>query len=629
MSIAAHRDNNPNRMYLRSLAYFRPELPRIITSFLMVVAGTFLGLVPPLIQALLIDLFTPEAPKDTWVHALYSYIKPASTLHAILLLTALMLTLKMLKEVLQMYQTLLNIKIGYHGLMHVRVDLFNKLQQLSIGYHRSQPQGDAIYRLSWDTFGFQTLYNVIFGSAAHLLTLGLMLGMMFSFSWKLTVVSLAVIPFLLWAIKSYGAIMQDYSTQAKEADSKLTTAIQRSVAAISLVQAFNRQADEQLRFTSTVQSSISAWMNLHKREVFYWLILGTIFTISSTTLFGYGGYLVYKGELSVGLLTTFLAYIAGIYDPLNKLSASGSTFQSALAGAKRVFETIDQPTPISDTPNSRPLPPAPRTLELKNVSFTYAPQTSDESGKHQHPSTKSQTNSPPDSPPSPLVLNNISCTILPGQMVAFVGSSGVGKTTLLSLLPRFYDPTSGAITLDGTDIRQIKLADLRKHIALVLQENLVLPTSIAENIAYGRPGGDATVKEITHAAELAGALPFIQKLPNGFNTEVAEGGGNLSGGQRQRLGIARALLTNAPILVLDEPTSALDPHTEQLITQTLDSLKGKRTLILVSHRLSTVLHCDQIFVMDAGQIAEQGTHEELVAKRGLYYSMAKHQLQLT
>lgn len=604
-------------MYLRSLSYFRPELPRILTSFAMVVVGTFLGLVPPLIQALLIDLFTPDSPKDTWVHALYRHIQPDSTLHAILLLTALLLLLKMLKEVLQMYQTLLNIKIGYHGLMHVRVDLFNKLQQLSIGYHRSQPQGDAIYRLSWDTFGFQTLYNVIFGSAAHLITLGLMLGMMFSFSWKLTLVSLAVIPFLLWAIKSYGAIMRDYSTQAKEADSRLTTAIQRSVAAISLVQAFNRQADEQLRFTSTVQSSISAWMNLHRREVFYWLILGTIFTVSSTALFGYGGYLVYRGELSVGLLTTFLAYIAGVYDPLNKLSASGSTFQSALAGVKRVFETIDQPTPISDSPNSRPLPPAPRTLELKDVSFTYAPQSA---------------SSPQLAPGNPqLVLDRISCTIRPGQMVAFVGSSGVGKTTLLSLLPRFYDPTSGSVTLDGTDIRNIQLADLRKHIALVLQENLVLPTSIAENIAYGSP--HASVKDITHAAELAGALPFIEKLPNGFNTEVAEGGGNLSGGQRQRLGIARALLTNAPILVLDEPTSALDPQTEQLITQTLDDLKGNpaaggRTLILVSHRLSTVLHCDQIFVMHAGQIAEQGTHEELVARRGLYYSMAKHQLQL-
>jgi len=216
-------------------------------------------------------------------------------------------------------------------------------------------------------------------------------------------------------------------------------------------------------------------------------------------------------------------------------------------------------------------------------------------------------------------------------MVAFVGSSGVGKTTLLSLLPRFYDPTDGSITLDGIDLRNIRLADLRKHIALVLQENLVLPTTIAENIAYGRP--NATAAQISHAAQLAGALDFIHKLPQAFNTEVAEGGANLSGGQRQRLGIARALLTESPILILDEPTSALDPNTEQLITQTLHHLRtpagGGKTLILVSHRLSTVLQADQIFLMHEGQITEQGTHTELIAKKGAYYQMAKHQLQLT
>ena len=215
---------------------------------------------------------------------------------------------------------------------------------------------------------------------------------------------------------------------------------------------------------------------------------------------------------------------------------------------------------------------------------------------------------------------------MPGQMVAFVGSSGVGKTTLLNLLPRFYDPTGGTISLDEIDVRKVRVKDLPAHVALVLQENLILPTTVAENISYGRP--EATEAQIELAARQAGAAAFIEKLPQGYETPVDENGANLSGGQRQRIGIARALLTEAPIMVFDEPTSALDPHHEAMITKTLRDLKRQRTIVVVSHRLSTVIDCDQIFVMDDGRIAEQGTHAELVAKRGLYYAMAREQLRI-
>jgi ABC-type multidrug transport system fused ATPase/permease subunit len=211
-------------------------------------------------------------------------------------------------------------------------------------------------------------------------------------------------------------------------------------------------------------------------------------------------------------------------------------------------------------------------------------------------------------------------------MVAFVGPSGVGKSTLLSLVPRFYDPTAGAIKLDGQDIRGVKIKDLRRHIALVLQENVILSTTVAENIAYGRP--DATDDQIRHAARLAEADDFIRALPDAYETHITESGSNLSGGQRQRIAIARALITEAPVMILDEPTSALDPNNERAITHTLNSLKGKRTIILVSHRLSTVVECDQIFMMQHGEIIERGTHAQLIAKRGAYYEMARHQLQI-
>jgi subfamily B ATP-binding cassette protein MsbA len=224
------------------------------------------------------------------------------------------------------------------------------------------------------------------------------------------------------------------------------------------------------------------------------------------------------------------------------------------------------------------------------------------------------------------VLRDIDATIVPGTMVAFVGSSGVGKTTLLNLLPRFYDPTQGALLLDDLDIRKAKIKDLRAHVALVLQDNLILPTTVAENIAYGRP--NASAAQIHEAARLAGAAAFIEKMPEQYETPVSESGGNLSGGQRQRIGIARALLTEAPIMVFDEPTSALDAQNEALITQTLAGLKRQRTIVLVSHRLSTVADCDEIFVMEEGRIVERGTHEQLLGRRGLYYSMAKRNLKL-
>jgi ABC-type multidrug transport system fused ATPase/permease subunit len=298
--------------------------------------------------------------------------------------------------------------------------------------------------------------------------------------------------------------------------------------------------------------------------------------------------------MTIGDLMLFMTYLGMLYDPLCKISGSGGSLQSGIASAHRVFEVLDAQSAIKDVAGAIELQQAPRTLSLDNIGFHY------------------------DGGPN--VLDRINVEINPGEMVAFVGSSGGGKTTLLNLLPRFYDPTEGAIRLDDIDVRQIKLQDLRRHIAIVLQDSILLPTSIAENIAYGLPG--ATAEQIHHAAALAGADDFIRGLPAGYDTMIAEGGHNLSGGQRQRVAIARALLTEAPIIILDEPTSALDPLHEQLLTAQLRSLKGHRTIVIVSHRVQTLTSCDQIFVLDSGQIAEQGTHLELLAQQGIYASMA-------
>jgi subfamily B ATP-binding cassette protein MsbA len=297
--------------------------------------------------------------------------------------------------------------------------------------------------------------------------------------------------------------------------------------------------------------------------------------------------------VTIGDLIVFMAYLNQFWDPIGWVLGFTTKIQTFVASCDRVFTIIDEPPAIKDEPDAQSRTVQPRTLAFADVSFEY------NSGEP--------------------VLRNISVSIEPGQMVAFLGPSGTGKSTLLNLLPRFYDPTSGSVLLDGFDLRTLKIADVRKHMALVSQGSPLFPGTIWENIAYGRP--DALLSEIREAAIESGAAEFIETLPQQYDTLIAEGGQNLSGGQRQRLAIARALVTKAPILILDEPTNALDLKHEQWVIETLQRLRRNRTIILVTHRLETAVDCDRIFVMHSGEIVESGTHAELLTQQGLYYRM--------
>jgi ATP-binding cassette, subfamily B, bacterial len=592
-------------LYRRAVTYFKGDLWGIVLSLVLVGVSILLGVLFPIPLTLLIDsVIKNEGSATFWATRVWqSYTVNLDKTQQVMLLAGLMFAIRMASELLRFWQTLLTIRIGYNGSLRVRTDLFAKLQSLSLAYHKSRPQGDVIYRLSNDTNGFQGILNILLGIIVNVLTLVAMAAVMFSMNWQLTLISLVVLPLLLLNMKLYGKKLKSLYMESYEVDSKITTAIQRSIASIGLVQAFGRERDEYQNFSSTLGSSISVKMRLHWHEVMYWLVLGTIFALGATVILGYGGYLALNTAstgFTVGMLTSFLIYLDKLYDPLNKLTGSGASLAGSQAQVERVFETLDLDPIVKDKPGAIHLPQQPRTLSLDHVTFGYKPENP--------------------------VLRDISVTIPPGSMVAFVGSSGVGKTTLLNILPRFFDPQQGAMKLDEHDVRNVKVADVRKHIALVLQENTVLPTTVSENIAYGRP--DASEADIRKAAQLAGAALFIDKLDHKYDTLISESGGNLSGGQRQRISIARALLTNAPVVVLDEPTSALDPQHEALITQTLKDLKGLRTIVIVSHRLSTVMDCDQIFVMHEGKVIEQGTHNQLVAQKGHYYDMARHQLRI-
>jgi subfamily B ATP-binding cassette protein MsbA len=598
------------RFYLRAIAYFRDDLPLILASLVLIGFSTLTGLLQSYLLAILIDGILGTNGNTLWVYRGFFRLTRALGVGRgdlkgeIIVLAVMAVTMRVMQELSSMAQRLIGANIGYNGLIRVRCDLFRKLQQLSLAYHKSQPQGDAIYRLSYDTGGFQTILNVLLNNLlVSGVTLVVMTWLMLEMNWQLTLITLSVAPLLLWTTKLFAAPLKKRWLEAKEVDTRLTTVIQRSVASIGLVQAFGREADEFNRFQDMVTDSKRANLRQAWQDSWYWLLVGTIFGLGYAVIFGYGGWMVvtkHSETLTVGSLWVFLSFVSQIYAPLQSLSGSGANIQGGIASVQRVFEVLDRDPIIQDAPDAVHLHRQARTLKLDNVSFAYR-----------------------EGDP---VLRNIEAEIKPGQMVAFVGSSGVGKTTLLNLLPRFYDPTSGALLLDDVDIRKVKVKDLRAHVALVLQENLILPTTVAENISYGRPA--ASVAQIAQAAQLAGASAFIEKLPQGYETVVNESGANLSGGQRQRIGIARAILTEAPIMVFDEPTSALDAHHEAMITQTLRELKQQRTIVVVSHRLSTVMDCDQIFVMDEGRIVERGTHDELIGMGGVYAAMARQQLRI-
>ena len=590
--------------YVRAAKYFREDLGKVIFSTLLIGLTTLASLAQPFPLAILIDSVLGNKPDAHWYDRLFHRLAPHGVVAQIVILAIIMLALRLVQELIGLWQGYLKIVIGYNGLLRVRSDLYRKLQALSLAYHQTRPQGDAIYRISYDAYGVLNAFNVIQTIFVNAIVLVCMAAIMLSMNWRLGLIAVAVMPVLFGTIKYYGKILTDTALKAAKLDTDLTSIVQRSVSAITLVQAYGRERDEYLRFHDSVRTSNAAWIRMHTQSLIYWLAIGGAFGLAAAVIFGVGGYQSYKAPLAftVGDFWVFLQYtLINLYDPLHKLSGSGAEMRKNLASMQRVYEVLDTPIDIKDAPDAIDLPVKPRVIELDEVSFAY--------------------------PKGPPVLRDVSVTIHPGEMVAFVGPSGVGKSSLLGLLPRFYDPTNGKLCLDDHDIRKIKLADLRRHIALVLQDSLLLPTSVRENITYGRP--DATDAQVRAAAEMAGAASFIEAMPQKYDTILAESGQNLSGGQRQRLSIARALATESPILLLDEPTSALDPQNEQMITETLRSLKRKRTMILVSHRLSTVADCDRIYVMEAGQIIEQGTHDQLIASRGAYWLMAKHQMKLT
>lgn len=573
----------------------------IATLVALIGISICVGLLEAWPLAVLIDSVLTGQPKGDWVHGLFLWLLPPDKVGQIVGLVLLGMGLYIIGYLAWFGRMMINYRLDYRGTTRVRHDLFRKLQHLGLTYHHSHPQGDAIYRLTSDAFGPWGILDTVIGTSVAAVMLVVMTAILLSQDISLTLAAFTVAPFMLWSNWRFGVRIHERALASKQIDADLTSFIQQAMVRVPLAQTYQREAYEFRRFRGAVGRSVRALLRLNLQEQLYPLLRDSILAVGGAIILGYGGYLVYRDQIlfpvedgmTVGLLIVFMDYIRKLWEPLKWLTEFVAKVRIHEAATRRVFRILDTPETITEDPRAENLSVSSRTLVLDRVGFAY---------RSGHP-----------------ILHDLCATIQPGEMVAFIGPSGAGKSTLLALLLRLYDPTAGALRLDGVDLRAARLTHTRAHMALVAQDSLMLPASIAANIAYGRPG--ASRCEIERAAELAGAAAFVERLPEGYETVLTEGGQNLSGGQRQRLAIARALLTRAPFLILDEPTSALDPHHEQLLLDTLRSLRGGRTIVLVTHRLESVVGCDQVFVMDAGHIVERGAHRELLRLNGHYARM--------
>lgn len=581
-------------IYRRAMAYFRRDWRWIALLVGLIGISVLVGLAEAWPAAVLIDSVLSSKPPEDWIHRTLLSLLPRDKLGQIVGLVLIGLTLHLVGYSVWMARMMINYHLNYQGTTRVRAELFGALQRIGMAYHRSRPQGDAIFRLTVDAAGPWGIMDIVIGTSVAAVTLTVMTAILLSRSVPLTLSAFAVTPFVVCSNWLFARRIHGRALASKQADAAITSSIQQAMTTVGLAQAFRREEHELRRFLDTLQRGIRCALRLNWQQQLYPLSRDTILAVSGAIILGYGGYLVYrdqvlspvKGGMTVGTLLVFLDYTRKLWDPLNWLAEFVAKVQFHTAASQRVFEILDSRASVIEAPNPEPLPLSPRLLTLDRIGFSYRE----------------------DRP----VLLDVSARIRPGELVAFVGPSGAGKSTLLQLLLRFQDPTQGALRLDDVDFRAVRLADLRRHMALCGQESPLLPVSIAENIAYGRP--DATQDAIAEAARMAGAAAFIEALPEGYGTLIAEGGQNLSGGQRQRIALARALLVEAPFLILDEPTSAMDPGGEEQLIQSLIALKGIRTIILVTHRLESVAACDQIFVLQNGRIAEQGTYGELLVQ---------------
>jgi ATP-binding cassette subfamily B protein/subfamily B ATP-binding cassette protein MsbA len=575
------------------LTSLRPYRGRVALLTVLLVSEIGLGALQPWPLAIVIDYVLGSKPFPAALAPYLAAIAP----HRFALLIVVVIggvVLQVVNQFVSAYGTQVQVDTGQRMVYDLRRRLFEHLSGLGLHHHLTTSTADAVYRVDVDAYSIENLVmSGIFPLITSVTALTVMFVILVRLNLTIALLSLTVVPFLYMCLRYYTSTLVNREERVKELESKLLSRLYETFGAIRLVKSFSRETHELERYVAAGETTMKARIAITWQSSLFSVVVSTITILGTALIVIVGGSYVLNGRLTIGELYVVINYLGAVYGPLSAIAHTTGQLQGALAGTRRVRamfalmpETVDEPDAI-DASGIR------GDIRVESVGFTYPNGTE--------------------------VLRSISFTAKPGEMIALVGLTGAGKTTLVSLIPRFYDASVGRVTIDGTDVRKYKVRSLRERISIVLQDPMLFQGTIADNIRYGRL--DATREQIEQAARDAHAHEFIARLPRGYDTEVAEAGGGLSGGERQRLSIARAILKDAPILILDEPTSSLDAISEEIVFAAIRGLRAGRTTIVIAHRLSTVRDADRILVLDGGQIAAQGRHEELLEKSDLYRRM--------
>jgi subfamily B ATP-binding cassette protein MsbA len=576
----------------------RPHVGALLLGFIAIAGESTANLLQPWPLKIVLDDVLRSHASHAWTMKLIHRLVGTDAIAILKFACAAVLAIAVLDAICTYAEKYLTTSVAQWISYDLRLTIYAHIQKLSLSFHDNKRTGDLISRVTDDIEAIQSfIMNGLLGVLINVMTLVGMIAVMFWLNWKFTLIALSVVPILFVIVYSYTRRIKKAAREVRKKEGEITSVVQEVLSSIRVVKAFAREDYEVRRLEQESLEAVDIALHARTLKAKLTPLVGIVVAVGTGLVLWFGARLVMTGALTAGSLVVFILYLGKMYKPMQEISKMTDTYSKAAVGYERLREILDTHLDVKDLPKAKRAPKFKGEIEFDNVSFSYTPD--------------SQT------------LKDVSFKIDAGHLSALVGPTGAGKTSIISLLARFYNPDHGTIKIDGTDIRQFKQKSLRQQMSFVLQDTVLFHAPVWQNIAYGKPS--ARRAEIIKAAEMANAAEFIDKLPEGYDTILGERGMTLSGGQRQRIAIARAVIRNTPILLLDEPTSGLDSGSEKLVFEALDRLMEGRTVVVIAHRLSTIQRANVIFVVDEGEIAERGNHEELMKLNGIYAEL--HNLQ--